>query len=120
MSTTASKAVDKLIADLSSRLEKAKRLREVIDDPEMASELEKAFANGHLETQKPTDPRRAARSSNATRLPRQGSQAWKILEYFRVQASGHGPVRDVSDAVASHVPQLGPISTVRAKTCSNE
>ena len=99
MATTASRAVDKIIADLSAKLEKAKRLREFIDDPELASELEKAFANGHSESPRGTTPRRAARPVGTTGLPRPGSQAWKILEFFRGNGNRAVSVREVSEAV---------------------
>jgi hypothetical protein len=100
MATTASKAVDKIIADLSARLEKAKRLREFIDDPELACELEKAFANGHSQAPKGAAPRRAAKAGGSPGLPRQGSQAWRILEFFRGNGNHPVPVREVADAVS--------------------
>jgi hypothetical protein len=103
MGTSATKAVDKIIADLSARLEKAKRLREFIDDPELASELEKAFSNGQSADAEPptvgSNRRKPTRPGAAPGLPRDGSQAWKILEYFRGHGNQPAQVRDVADAI---------------------
>jgi len=110
---SAAAAVDGIIADLSEQLEKVKRLRDVLDDPDLADRLEAAFSNG-----KAKKPRRAAArrhpEAGAGRLPIDGSQTWKIFEFLRKSGNKPSLVRDIANATG--IPRTAASSVIYGKS----
>jgi hypothetical protein len=111
--TNATEAVDKIIADLSARLEKAKRLREVMDDPELADQLAAAFSNGKPARRKAATKRRGAGKGGS--LPREGSQLWKVLDWFRSHGNRPASVKDLQAATKLPRTAIGSIVYGRSK-----
>ncbi len=95
---TAIEAADRVIADAARKLERAKLLREALNDPELAADLERTFSGENHDSARETVvtvPRQE--TQRRVKLPRRNSQPWRILAFFVSHKNEPSQLKHIAD-----------------------